>query len=810
MKLPLKWLKDHVEYKVSHEEFATRMLLRGFEVAEIIPEMKATGVVVCTIDAIEQHPNAERLRVCSVDIGKRDADDNKLNITIVTNAQNVSVGDQVPVALDGAVLADGMLIRPTKMRGVESLGMFCGGAELGIGDAEYPGAGGDSVLILNEKYENGDKIETALDLEDVIFDIELTPNRTDCQSILGLCREAASALGQKFREPEIRHIEGVGDAAEYAEVSVFNAELCPRYLARVVTDLKVEPSPRWMQLRLKLAGLRPINNIVDITNFVLLEYGHPMHAFDLSCITDGHIIVRNAKAGEVVTTLDGKEREVSKDMLLIADPSKGVGIAGVMGGLNSEITENTKVTLFESAVFLPDNIRHTTRKLRHSTDSSARFTKGVEAVNAEKAIERAIELVHTLGAGKVIGGTIDVCAEPVEPRTVYADVKHVNSILNTDFSGERMAELLDSINIPAAVEGDKLKIDVPHFRTDIESGLETDWDIAEEIGRLYGYDNIAPALMNGDTIRGRIGESFAREDEIKDLLAAMGFMELYNYNFTSPQEYDALLIPQDDEKRKTVRLRNPFGEDQSLMRTTLIGGMLRTLRTNANRKSGHGRFFELGNVHFDNNDDLPEERRLLGIACTGANESFYTLKGVIEQLFSVLGAKELRFERGGGEYLHPGQKAVILLEGERIGELGGVHPKVRKSFELSQSAYIAELDFFKLISHLEAVRKFRPLPKFTTVPRDLAIVVDENAEAQSIIDAIAATKTAAIVENVRVFDVFYPKTPGEKGIPEGKKSMAFRFELRSDEHTLNDEEINRTVNQILKALKFRLDAELRS
>ncbi|MBR3298481.1 MAG: phenylalanine--tRNA ligase subunit beta [Clostridia bacterium] len=810
MKLPLKWLKDHVEYKVSHQEFANLMLLRGFEVADIIPEMKATGVVVCTIDAIEQHPNAERLRVCSVDIGKTDETGEKQNITIVTNAQNVKEGDQVPVALDGAVLADGMVIHPTKMRGVESLGMFCGGAELGISDAEYPGAGGDSVLVLNERYENGDKIETALDLEDVVFDIELTPNRTDCQSILGLCREAASALGQRFTEPEIKHIEGVGDATEYAEVDVLNDTLCPRYLARVVTDLKVEPSPSWMQLRLKLAGLRPINNIVDITNFVLLEYGHPMHAFDLSCITDGHIVVRNAKQGETVTALDGKEREVSNDMLLIADPTKGVGIAGVMGGLNSEITDETKVALFESAVFLPENIRHTTRKLRHSTDSSVRFCKGVEPVNAEKAIERAIELVYELGAGKVVGGLIGTCEEKIEPRIVHADIKHVNAILNTDLSGEKMAELLASINIPVTVEGDKLRIEVPHFRTDIESGLETDQDIAEEVGRLYGYDNIPPTLMNGDTFRGKLGESFAREDEIKDLLCSMGFMELYNYNFTSPQEYDALLLPADDEKRQTVRLRNPFGEDQSLMRTTLIGGLLRTLRLNANRKSGQGRFFELGNVHFNNNPELPEERRLLGIVCTGADESFYTLKGVVEQLFSVLGAKQLRFERGGGEYLHPGQKAHILLEGECIGEMGGVHPKVLKSFELEKSAYIAEIDFFKLLSHLVAVKKFRPLPKFPLVPRDLAIVVDEAVEAQNIIDVIAAAKTAAIVENVRVFDVFYPKTPGEKGIPEGKKSMAFRFELRSEDHTLNDEEINRTVNQILKALKFRLDADLRS
>ena len=357
-----------------------------------------------------------------------------------------------------------------------------------------------------------------------------------------------------------------------------------------------------MQLRLKLAGIRPINNIVDITNYVLLEYGHPMHAFDLACIEDAHIVVRNAVEGEVVTTLDGKQRAVTPDMLLIADPHKGVGIAGVMGGLNSEITENTKVTLFESAVFNAANIRRTTQKLHHSTDSSARFTKGVEAVNAELAVNRAIELVDILGAGRVIGSMIDVCNADISEKVVNADVCHINRILNTKLSGESMAELLSTISIPAEVCENKLRIKVPHFRTDIEDGIETDWDIAEEVGRLYGYDNIEPTLMHGDSFQGRLSRSVIIEDRVKDTMAAMGFMELYNYNFTSPQEYDLLLIPENDEKRNTVRLQNPFGEDQSLMRTTLIGGLLRTMRTNCNKKSGHGRFFEIGNVHFNNPD----------------------------------------------------------------------------------------------------------------------------------------------------------------------------------------------------------------
>lgn len=804
MKLPLKWLRDYVDYNVTHKEFVQRMLWRGFEVADIIPEMNVKNVYVCTITHIEQHPNAERLRVCAVDVGREEP------LTIVTNATNVYEGCQVPVALDGAVLADGMEIKPTKMRGVMSAGMFCGGAELGINDVEYEGAGNDSVLILNEAHPNGQRIQEVFGLDDVIFDIELTPNRPDCQSIIGICREAASALGQPFKEPVIDDVAGEGDAADYAKVTVLNPDLCPRYCARVVTDLRIEPSPKWMQLRLKLVGLRPINNIVDITNYVLIEYGHPMHAFDLACVDEAHIVVRNAEEGEVVTTLDGKERTMSADMLLIADPHKGVGIAGVMGGENSEITENTKATLFESAVFIPANIRKTTQKLRHSTDSSARFVKGVEKVNAEKAVNRAIELVNKLNAGRVIGNMIDVCSADLSEKHVRANIAHVNEILSTQLTGEKMCELLGSINIPAVTDDDGINITVPHFRTDIENGIETDWDIAEEVGRIYGYDNIEPTLMYGDTFQGKPGKEVVQEDTVKDTMVSLGFMELYNYNFTSPQEYDVLRIPKDDEKRLTVRLSNPFGEDQSLMRTTLLGGLLRTMEVNCNRKSGHGRFFEVGNVHFNNNADLPEERKLIGIMCFGEGEDFFTLKGAIEHLFSVIGIESARFSKGGGEYFHPGQKAIITIDGEQIGEMGTIHPAVQRSFGLSTRAYIAEMDFRRLCSHMAGIRKYKPLPKFPVVPRDIAIVVDKNVGAQEVIDVINSAKARVIIENAHVFDVYYPEKPGDKGIPEGKKSMAFSFELRSDERTLNDEDINQAMKTILKALKFRLDADLRS
>lgn len=803
MKLPLKWLKEYVDFNVTPEDFAERMLLRGFEVAEIIPEMSVDGVFVCEITNIEPHPNADKLRVCTVDVGREE------NLQIVTNATNVKVGDQVPVALDNAHLTGGLVIHPTKMRGVASAGMFCGNEELGITEVEYPGCENGGVMVFNEKHPNGRRIQEALDMDDCIFDIELTPNRPDCQSVIGICREAAAALGQRFREPEIKRVEGEGDVHDIARVTVENPYLCPRYTARVVTDLNIEPSPLWLQRKLKAVGLRPINNIVDITNLVLVEYGHPMHAFDLACVAENHIVVRNAAEGEIVYTLDGKERVMSADMLLIADPTKGVGVAGVMGGLNSEITGNTKATLFESAVFRPENIRSTARRLHHVTDSAARFIKGVEPVNAELALNRAIELVEELHAGKVMGGMIDVCSADLREKEVTASVSHINEILNTDLPAGKMKELLSSINIPTEAIGDTLKIRVPHFRTDIEDGVETDWDIAEEVGRLYGYTNIAPTLMRGDTFRGRVGQSFKDEDIIKDTMASLGCLELYNYNFISPKELDDLMLPGDDERRKAVKLLNPFGEDQSLMRTELAGGLLRAAALNLNRKTGFGRFFEVGNVHFDNGD-LPEERKLLGVIHFGPDEDFFTVKGTLEALFEKLGIERVRFEAGGSAHLHPTQKAVMTVGGEKLGEIGTVHPKVQRAFGVSAPAFIAELDFAALRRHIARVRKYKPLPKYPAVQRDIALIVDESTTAQEVIDVIESAKARVLVENVRVFDVYRPKLPGDKGIPMGRKSMAFTFTLRSDEATLTDEQIGQAVNAILKSLKFRLGAELRA
>jgi len=791
MKLPLKWLKEYTDFDVTNAEFVEKMMWRGFEVADILPELaEVEGVVAGRVEKVAQHPNADKLHVCAVDAGEGSLR------TIVCGAPNVYEGMLAPVALPGARLPGGVTITPAVMRGVESAGMLCSGKELGLTDADYPGSEVNGLLDLQDGPAPGTPIGKALGMDDVIFNIELTPNRPDCQSVVGMCREVASALGKPFRGPSIRQVRGSGNAADYAKVTVLNAELCPRYAARVVTDIKIAPSPAWMQKKLRSVGLRPINNIVDITNFVMVEYGHPMHAFDLACVAEGHIVVRNAYENETVRTLDSKDRQADPSMLLIADPVKGVGIAGVMGGENSEIKPETKAVLFEAAVFKNSNIRATARKLRHMTDAAARFIKGVEPVNAKLALDRAVELVEELDAGRVVGETIDVCAANLEDRVIDVDAGHVNRILNTAFTGREMADMLATIGIRAEPAGEALRVDVPHYRTDIESGLEGDWDIAEEIARIYGYYNIAPTLMRGDTFRGRLTPPFEMDDAVKDALVSLGAYEMYNYNFTGPAALDALLLPPDDEKRLAVKIKNPFGEDQSLMRTTLYIGMLKSAALNLNRRTGQGRFFEVGNVHFDNNAVLPEERKMAGLLFMGAGEDFFTLKGAVEQLLETVGVGNLRFVRGGGPYLHPGRAAFVYAGNVKIGELGEAHPDVAAGFGIDGRVYMAELSFAAIDTLADSGRTYRALPRFPVVQRDLALLADEGTAADTLKAAIekAAAPNGILIENVSLFDVFRGG-----GVPQGKKSMAYSFTLRAEDRTLNDEDITAAVSAVLAA-----------
>ncbi len=790
MKLPKKWLCEYVDFNVSNDEFVEKMMWRGFECAGVEKELSGVeGVVVGRVLSVVNHENSDHLHICKVDIGEE-------TVTIVTGADNVFDGALVPVAVVGAKLG-GREMSAVNMRGVMSYGMLCSGEELGLTNADYPGSEVHGILILNEDYPLGQKIETALGFDDDIFEFEITPNRPDCISIIGMCREAAAALGQSFREPKIKPVTGEGSAADYARVTIENYDLCPRYTARVVKDIVIEPSPAWMQRKLKAVGLRPINNIVDITNYVLVEYGHPMHAFDLACIHGSHIVVRTAHENEIVTTLDKRERPVTPDMLLIADESRGVGIAGVMGGLNSEITDATKAVLFESAVFKGSNIRATARKLRHVTDAASRFIKGVEPVGAELALERAIELVAELNAGTVVGEMIDVKNETPTDREIDISVDHINALLALDLTARQMAGMLATIGIMAAPSDAGLHLSVPHFRTDIESGIEADWDIAEEIARIYGYYNIKPTLMRGDTFRGRVDDLFRLDDQIKDTLVSLGLYEMYNYNFTSPSVFDSLLLAQDSELRKAVRILNPFGEDQSLMRTTLIPGMLDSLVRNANRKSGHLRFFEVGNTHVDTGAELPEERKKIGIILGGEDVDFYLLKGMIEELFRVIGVQNVAYEKSGEGYLQPGRAARIVGEtGALLGVFGELHPNVADGWKADGRVYVAELDFSAIAGSRGADRRFEPLPRFPAAERDLALVVDAETESETLKRVIETAPAGVIVGDVRLFDTY-----AGRGVASGKKSLAFSFALRAEDHTLTDEEIKRAMDAIIESLK---------
>ena len=790
MKLPKKWLSEYVTLSVTNAELIEKMMWRGFECAGVEKELAGVeGVVTGRVLSVVKHENSEHLNICQVDIGSE-------VLTIVTGADNVFDGALVPVAVVGSKLG-GREMAAVNMRSVMSYGMLCSGAELGLTNADYPGSEVHGILILQEDHPLGQPIEEALGFDDDIFEFELTPNRPDCISIIGMCREVAAALGQSFREPAIKPVKGEGNAADYARVTIENYDLCPRYTARVVKDIVIEPSPAWMQRKLKSVGLRPINNIVDITNYVLVEYGHPMHAFDLSCIHGSHIVVRNATEGEIVTTLDKRERPVTPDMLLIADESRGVGIAGVMGGLNSEITEQTQAVLFESAVFKGSNIRATARKLKHTTDAASRFIKGVEPVNAELALERAIELVAELKAGTVVGEMIDIRKEKPVEREITVSVDHINALLALDLSAKEMAQMLSTINIHARPALNGLHVTIPHFRTDIESGIEADWDIAEEIARIYGYYNIKPTLMRGDTFRGRINDLFLLDDTVKDTLVSLGLYEMYNYNFTSPSVFDSLLLPKDSELRKAVRILNPFGEDQSLMRTTLIPGMLDSLVRNGNRKSGHLRFFEVGNTHVDTGAELPEERKKIGIILGGEGVDFYRLKGMIEELFRVLSVKNAVYQASKESYLQPGRAAEIISEsGVALGVFGELHPDVAESWKADGRVYVAELSFSAIAESRTLGKRFEPLPRFPAAERDLAVVVDASLESAALKRVIESAPAGVIVSDVRLFDTY-----AGIGIPAGKKSLAFSFSLRAEEHTLSDEEIKRGMDAIIDALK---------
>jgi phenylalanyl-tRNA synthetase beta chain len=797
MLTPYKWIRDYVDIDMPAKDFRAKMVDAGNAVESMTEQgADVLNVVVGRVEKIVKHPDADKLFVCDVNVGNE-------TIQIVTGADNVFEGALVPVALDGSSLPNGMKIKKGKLRGVESLGMLCSGEELKLSEADYEGAGIHGILILKGEYAPGTDIRKVFGWDDTIFEFEVGANRPDCLSVLGIAREAAAVFAKKLTLPDTSYKEAGGNISDYVSVEVKDEKLCPRYIARAVRNVKIGPSPKWMQERLKAAGVRPISNIVDITNFVMLETGQPMHAFDLNDIKGRRIIVRRALKGEKMTTLDGKERELTESMLMICDSERTIGIAGIMGGENSEIKDTTATVIFEAAKFTYGNIRQSSRALGLFTESAMRFSKGVDAANTKTAMDRALNLVEQLGAGEIVAGEIDVLSEDLGERTIQADAGKINALLGTEIPIGEMADILNRLHIKTEHDGSVLTCRIPRFRGDIDGRA----DIAEEIARLYGYGNIPIKKIRGDITRGRVSPGEAMRDRVKTLLSNAGLFECVTYSFGSQSVFDRLLIPEGDPARSTIRLKNPLGDDKSVMRTLAAGDMLTVVSTNLSKKVGHIRLFEAGKVYIPKAlplTDLPEEKPYVCIALSGADEDFYTLKGVVENLLWRLNAKNVAFEAGGRPYYHPGRKAKISADGVLLGEMGEIHPDAAANFDISGRVYMAEIMLEPLREVTDDTRKYKALPRFPEMERDLAFVVDKSVAAGEL-QKIIERKGGQYLESVALFDVY----TGEK-LGADKKSLAYSLTFRAEDRTLNDAEANAAVERIVNAARNTFGAELRS
>ena len=794
MKIPMKWLREYVDVNMAPQEYASRMIMTGTAVEGVDKTGEQfDGVVVGRVLTCEDHPNSDHLHVCTVDVG------GEAPLQIVCGAPNVAAGQLVPVALEGARLPGGKIKRG-KLRGVESQGMICSGPELDVPEGLYPHIGDKGILVFQEEYKPGTDVKEVFGLGDDIVDYEILANRPDCLSVWGIARESAAVLGEHCVMPEIAVEEdGKGAFEDYATVIVEDTENCPRYCARVIDEVKIGPSPKWMREYLYGAGVRPINNIVDITNFVMLETGQPMHAFDLSKVRDQTIVVRRARQGETLTTLDGKEHVLDDTMLVIADHENATGLAGIMGGEESEIVEGTARVLFESAAFDRANNRVTARKLGMRTEASGRFEKGVCAAGSMEALERACMLVNMLGCGKVVPGAYDNYPHPIEPRVVEASVKRICGLNGVSVPGERMEDILNDLNIETVLAGDILTCEPPAWRQDIE----TEADIAEEVLRMVGYEHIPSTLMRTETMAGFRSDKQKFISRARRELVGMGLYEILNYSFISPRWLEHLGIPSADWRLKPVQLRNPLGEDTSVMRTTLVPSMLNTLEGNLHRGVAEARLFELSTVFEPRaKGELPEEHPMLCVGMYGPDVDFYTVKEIGTWLAAAFGV-DCKAEEGGEVYYHPGRRAVLTHDNERFAALGEIHPDVAARFDIDGRMYVLEVDLTTLMAMAKPIYGVKELPRFPAVSRDIAIVVKEAARAGDMLDCIekAGGKT---LEEARLFDVYR----GEK-LGEGKKSVAYALTFRASDRTLTDAEIQASMDKILKALETNFGAEIR-
>ena len=790
MLLSRKWLDEYVTVDAANREFAEDMTLSGSKVegySVLSDEIK--NVVVGRVLSLERHPDSDHMWICQVDVGGRTEQ-------IVTGAQNVQAGDLVPVALDGSTLPGGVHINAGVLRGVASNGMLCSLKELGLTVNDFPYAIEDGIFILQEDCAPGDDICPVIGCDDTVVEFEITPNRPDCLSVIGLAREAAVTYGKQpvFHDPVVKG--SGGNIRDHLSVEVRDAELCPRYTARMIKNIHIAPSPRWLRQRLRASGVRPINNIVDITNYVMLEYGQPMHAFDYACLDGGRIIVRRAAEGEVMNTLDSSERVLTPDMLVIADENKPVGLAGVMGGENSEITESTTYAVFECANFNGTSIRRTAARLGMRTDASARYEKGLDVQATEKAVSRACELVEQLGAGEVIDGVIDVVAAPWQPTVVKLEPDKVNALLGTDIPEAEMRRILTELGFE--LKGDD--IIVPSWRGDIEHYS----DIAEEVARFYGYNNIPVTLMRGDTTLGGYSDEQLAEREIGRLCRDSGYSEIITYSFISPSYYDKIRLPGDSPLRNSLKILNPLGEDTSIMRTTILPSMLEILTRNYNYRNLSARLYEIGKVYYPREDGLADEPKMISLGAYGNGVDFYAVKGTVETVLSNMRVTGAVYEACTDDpSWHPGRCARVYAGGRLLGTLGQIHPKVADNYGVECELYAAVLSLDAVLAARAPEPKFTPLPKYPSVSRDIAVVCDEEITVARLESCIRGAG-GAILRDVALFDIY-------RGLPiaPGKKSCAFSLTLRSDEKTLTDAESDAEVGAVLKALADQLGAVIR-
>lgn len=793
MKVAKSWFNDFVDVSdIEAKTYADAMTMSG-SMVEGIENMGAelSGVVCGRITDIKKHENADSLQICMLDIGSE-------TLQIVTGAKNVKVGQIVPVATHGSHLAGGVVIKKGKLRGVESNGMLCSHDELGltVSDLGYEPEYG--ILILDENTPIGTDIKDVFGLNETVVEFEITSNRPDCQSVIGLARETAVTFDREFKleKPVCKgNDENVND---YVKVDVKDSNYCPRYCARMVKNVKIGPSPDWMVKRLKASGIRSINNIVDITNYIMLEYGQPMHAFDLRDLAGSHIIVRRAEDGEMITTLDEQERKLDSSMLVIADEKRAVAVAGVMGAENSEVKDDTTTVLFESANFNGAAVRITAKKLGMRTEASAKYEKGLDPNMTADACNRACQLVEMLGVGEVVGEMIDVCAAEFTKNTVPFSVESINAFLGMNISKEFMIKTFKALEFE--VDEENMTVTAPTFRSDIECEA----DLAEEVMRIYGYDKLESTPMRGEVTCGGKNEKQKLEDKIKDSLAYQGMYEIMTYSFTNPNIFDRLRIDKNSELRNTVKILNPLGEENSIMRTTTLSSMLEILSLNFKQRNQDAALFEIGKIYIpEDGKQLPTESEVVTLGMYG-NTDFYEIKGIAEEMFDTIGITNYSFAPlCDNPSYHPGRCAEIKINGKTAGVIGQIHPQTAQNYDMDCEVYAAQIDFDALLKNATSAKTYKKLPKYPAVTRDLALLANEDVLAGDIYDIIKKA-SGKILDSIKLFDIYR----GDQ-IENGMKSMAYSIVFRAEDRTLTDDEINKVMDKILRSLEHQVGAKLR-